>query len=129
MNFKTKIIGSYVVILVILLVSNVIIYGNLKGIEHNLQSLSERSFKALSLLLEADRDAYQSNVALLQATEEFTRSNRKKLLEKGVYENLEQTIQRFEKFKVLIGDSLQKSSSDLDAFYKSYEVLLSLIHI
>jgi methyl-accepting chemotaxis protein len=123
MNFKTKIIGSYVVILVILLVSNVIIYGNLKGIEHNLQSLSERSFKALSLLLEADRDAYQSNVALLQATEEFTRSNRKKLLEKGVYENLEQTIQRFEKFKVLIGDSLQKSSSDLDAFYKSYEVL------
>jgi methyl-accepting chemotaxis protein len=123
MNFKTKVIGSYIVLLVMLLVSNVIIYGNLKGIEHNLQSLSERSFKALNLLLEADRDAYQSNVALLQATEEFTRSNRKKLLEKGVYENLEQTMQRFEKFKALMKDALQKNTGDLDAFYKSYEVV------
>jgi len=123
MNFKTKVIGSYIVLLVMLLVSNVIIYGNLKGIEHNLQSLSERSFKALNLLLEADRDAYQSNVALLQATEEFTHSNRKKLLEKGVYENLEQTMQRFEKFKALMKDALQKNTGDLDAFYKSYEVV------
>lgn len=123
MNFKTKVIGSYIVLLVMLLVSNVIIYGNLKGIEHNLQSLSERSFKALNLLLEADRDAYQSNVALLQTTEEFTRSNRKKLLEKGVYENLEQTMQRFEKFKALMKDALQKNTGDLDAFYKSYEVV------
>jgi methyl-accepting chemotaxis protein len=67
--------------------------------------------------VEADRDAYQSNVAISHALSPFVNTNKEKFLTSigEISENYEQIMQRYEKFFVLY----QKSGSELHNQYDS----------
>ncbi|MDD3343778.1 MAG: methyl-accepting chemotaxis protein [Sulfurospirillaceae bacterium] len=120
MSFKLKIIGSYVLLIITLLATNTLIYTNIVEIEQTVKSLTEKSFKGITLLLEADRDAYQSNLALYQATSNIQESKLGKLLEKGVYENIQQNYDRFKKFETFLKDYMPEEKSRFVTFYDKH---------
>ena len=123
MSFKLKIIGSYIILIVILLATNASIYSNIDQIERTMKALNEESFKGITLLLEADRDAYQSNLALLQISDASQEKNVEKLLKTGVYDNLQQTFDRFKKFETIIGVYMPSEKSRFVTFYEKHEFL------
>ena len=124
MNFKTKIIGAFIAIICVLVVTNIFIYNNLRNIHSGLEVLNENSFKSITLLLEADRDAYQSNLAILRAISNNQLKDLDKVIKDGVYANLQQTHDRFKKFQKLIGVHFSTSEQNkFKDFYKLHKTL------
>lgn len=125
MNFKTKIVGSFVTIVCVLVVTNIFIYNNLLNIHSGLKTLNETSFKSITLLLEADRDSYQSSLSMLRAINDNQLEDLDKFIQDGVYKNLKQTSERFKKFQKLIETHLPASAQskfkDFDKLYKLLE--------
>ena len=124
MNFRTKIIGSYIVIICVLIISNVIVFNKIMQVEENVKELDTVSFKSITLLLEADSDAYQSNLAMLRAINDNQLKDLDKLIKSGILENLQQTHDRFGKFQKLIESHLSKDiKSKFDDFYIKHKKL------
>jgi len=122
MNFKTKIIGSYVVIVLVLMISNVIIYNNLQSVNANVKSLNEEFTKSSGYLMKLETDMYQSNVAILQATNNTQQKNLKKLLEKGVYKNQKQVKDRFAKFEKIMIKYMPQHKAKFAKFHKQFNI-------
>uniref|UniRef100_UPI0004684D5C MCP four helix bundle domain-containing protein n=1 Tax=Sulfurospirillum arcachonense TaxID=57666 RepID=UPI0004684D5C len=120
MNFKTKIIGSYITIVCVLVITNVIIYSNLVKIENYVTELNSKIFHSISLLIEADRDAYQSNVALIKSTNNTQEEHKEQLLKES-YKSLQQTKEKFLKFKKNIESYLPKEKANFDSFDLLYK--------
>ena len=78
------------------------------------------NFLGITFLLEADRDSYQSNVALLQIMSLEDNEKINKIIVKGVNDNMLQISQRFEKFKVNLANKLSSSKDKFDEFDKYY---------
>ncbi len=125
MNFKTKIVGSFITLVCVLVVTNVFVYNNLLNIHNSLKTLNETSFKSITLLLEADRNSYQSNLSILRAINDNQLKDLDKFIQEGVYKNLKQTFDRFEKFQKLIEAHLpvseQTKFKDFYTFHKLLE--------
>jgi len=122
MNFKMKIIGSYVVIVFVLIVANVIIYNNLQDVSKNIKSLNEEFSKGSAYLMKLETDMYQSNIAILQATNNTQQKNLKTLLENGVYKNQKQVKDRFEKFEKIMSKYMPGKKAEFDKFHKQFEI-------
>jgi methyl-accepting chemotaxis protein len=124
MNFKSKIIGSYILLLIVLVVSNAIVYFDLQGVNKSVKSLNEESFRSIKLLVEADRDAYQSNTAILQAINNNQQDALEKLLKEGVVMNLQQTHDNFKQFQELMQKNLSSDAQvKFESFYTHYELV------
>lgn len=124
MNFKTKLIGSYIIIVCVLIISNVIVFNKILHVDDNLKTLNNVSFKAITLLLEADRDAYQSNLAMLRAINDNQLKDLDKFINDGVLDNLQQTFDRFSKFQKLIEIHLPASAkSKFATFHQKHQLL------
>jgi methyl-accepting chemotaxis protein len=102
MDLRKKILGSYIVIVVILIIANIIVYNKQAQVGKNMEALSTVSFKGITLLLEADRDAYQSALAMLRAINDNQLKDLDSFIKSGVLDNLKQTFDRFEKFQKLL---------------------------
>ncbi len=122
MNFKIKIIGSYIVIVFVLIISNLVIYNNLQNVSANVKSLDEEFFKSSSYLMKLETDMYQSNIAILQATNSTQQKNLKKLLEKGVYKNQKQVKDRFAKFEKLMSKYLPNNKAEFSNFHEKFNI-------
>ncbi len=127
MTFKLKLYGAFVVLVILLLGSSFFVSANLKGIQKNVTSLADNSFMGITFLLEADRDAYQSNIALYRLLVEYDAldaNKREVLVKKGVLENLEQVKQRYEKFKArlqpLFRDDMQQKFKKFEIAYDGF---------
>jgi len=120
MSIKNKIISSFLVLIVISLISSIFVSVNIKSINHNVKDLSEKDFAGITFLLEADRDSYQSNLALLQIMNSNNQEVIDKKIKKGVNNNIEQVRQRFDKFKNLLYSEMIDKQSKFDEFDKSY---------
>ena len=124
MNFKNKIIGSYVVIVLVLIIANTLVYNKILDVKSKLQILNEESFKSITLLLESDRDAYRSNLALLTAINNNRLENLDKYVNENVYKNLKQTVDGFKKFHKIAQKHLAKSThSKFKTFYQQHKTL------
>ena len=121
MTIKNKIIGSFLVLILISLVSSVFVSFNIKDIKSNVGKLSSKDFAGITFLLEADRDSYQSNLALLQIMNIGDEEKINKKIDKGVSDNLKQVRQRFDKFKKLLYNDMRDKESKFTQFDKSYE--------
>ncbi len=135
MSIKKKIMGSFAILVVISLLSSIFVGFNLIKIETNVEHLSDRYFKGETYLLEADRDAYQLNVALLQIMNLQSDEAIEKKIKKGVNDNLQQVRQRFNKFKKLLHDELKDKEGKFNEFDTAYtltkkntEKIISLVH-
>ncbi len=122
MNFKTKIVGSYVVIVLVLVIANVIIYNELQDISKNVKSLNEEFSKSSEYLMKLETDMYRSNIAILQSTNNTQQSNLKNLLEKGVYKNQKQVKERFAKFEKIMLKYMVQHKAMFDNFHKKYDI-------
>ncbi|AXX91503.1 methyl-accepting chemotaxis protein [Malaciobacter molluscorum LMG 25693] len=149
MSIKNKIIGSFSILIVVLILSNIYVGYNIDSIKTNVTNLVHKDFKGIDSLLEGDRDSYQSSVALsqminygltflLEADRDSIQSNvyvsiiiNKKdeqemdKLIKSATSNLQQVKDRFDKFKKLLFPEMQDKKEKFDNFYKLYSKIKS----
>ena len=125
MSIKNKIIGAFLILIVVSIVSSILVSFNIKNINNNTDALAEKDFAGITVLLEADRDSYQSNLALSQIMNLKDNQQIEKLITKGVEDNLSQIRQRFDKFKGFLKDELSSKSKEFDDFDKYYNLTKS----
>ncbi|PUE66784.1 methyl-accepting chemotaxis protein [Arcobacter lacus] len=125
MSIKNKIIGAFLILIVVSIMSSILVSFNIKDINDNTDALAEKDFTGITLLLEADRDSYQSNLALSQIMNLKDNQQIEKLITKGVEDNLSQIRQRFDKFKGFLKDELSSKSKEFDDFDKYYNLTKS----
>ncbi len=135
MKIKSKIIGAFLILIGITLISSVYVSYNISHIKENVADLAKRDFAGITFLLEADRDSYQSNVALSQIINLKDSQESAKLIKNGVSNNIKQVRQRFDKFKNLLAKQMPENSSKFEEFDVKYNLtnenttkLISLIN-
>ncbi|WP_421716212.1 HAMP domain-containing methyl-accepting chemotaxis protein [Arcobacter arenosus] len=121
MTIKFKINGAFLTLIAITILLSLYISYNLSNIEKNVKELSEKDFSGITVLLEADRDSYQSNVALSQLINKQDKENAKDLI-KDVDDNLQQVRQRFDKFKA----RLEKDMPDKKDKFEEFDTFFNL---
>jgi len=101
-----------------------------KALEVVRKNDNEAANAGITFLLELDRDAYQSNIALLQLItlrKDMSKEKIDKLVSKGVLENLTQVKQRYEKSKKILLPSFDDAAkTKLDAFESAYSKLAEI---
>ncbi len=120
MSIRNKIIGAFLILLMLSISSSVYVSYNISNIESNVKELSDKNFSGITFLLEADRDSYQSNVALIQIMNLDDSEKINKLIDKGVNDNLLQISQRYEKFKARLASKLSANKDKFNEFEKNY---------
>jgi len=122
MSIKNKVISAFTIIVTISIISSLFFSYNIKNIQHNVDELSNQDFAGVTLLLEADRDSYQSNLALLQVMNTNDDDDKiNTIIKEGVNGNLLQVRQRFDKFKNFVGANMQQHKIKFDEFNTFYE--------
>ncbi len=122
MNFKMKIIGSYLVIVVVLVIANIITYNNLQNVSKNVKSLNNEFFESSTYLMKLETNMFQSNISILQATNNTQQKNLKVLLENGVYKNLNQVNDKFMKFEKIMKKYMPQHKNMFDKFHQRFEI-------
>ncbi|WP_320036398.1 methyl-accepting chemotaxis protein [Halarcobacter sp.] len=134
MGIKQKIIVSFLVLIGISIISNIYISYNIHNVKSNFNEVTEKDFAGITVLLEADRDSYQSNIAMSQI---FNVEDKKKIekLTESVNSNLQQVADRFKKFEKLLNKEMPEHKSKFNDFDDSYskvqthtKKLLSLVN-
>ena len=120
MSIRNKIVGAFLILLMLSISSSVYVSYNISNMKSNVKELTDVNFLGITFLLEADRDSYQSNVALLQIMSLEDNEKINKIIAKGVNDNMLQISQRFEKFKVNLANKLSSSKDKFDEFDKYY---------
>jgi len=122
MKIQSKIIGAFLVLITVTLLSSIYVSYNINHIKENVTDLTKRDFAGINFLLEADRDTYQSNVAISQIINLKDTQESEKLIKSGVNNNIEQVGQRFEKFKKLLEKQLSNNASKFEEFDTKYNL-------
>ncbi|MDX9901123.1 MAG: methyl-accepting chemotaxis protein [Aliarcobacter sp.] len=120
MSIRNKIVGAFLILLMLSITSSIYVSYNISNMKSNVKELTDVNFLGITFLLEADRDSYQSNVALLQIMSLEDNEKINKIIAKGVNDNMLQISQRFEKFKVNLANKLSSSKDKFDEFDKYY---------
>jgi methyl-accepting chemotaxis protein len=120
MSLRNKIVGAFLILIVVSISSSIFVSYNIGNIKSNVKELTDENFTGITFLLEADRDSYQSNVALLQIMNTDDIEKIEKLINKGVNDNILQVRQRFDKFKKNLAGKLTDKSAEFDKFEQSY---------
>ena len=120
MSIRNKIVGAFLILLMLSITSSIYVSYNISNMKSNVKELTDVNFLGITFLLEADRDSYQSNVALLQIMSIEDNEKINKIIVKGVNDNMLQISQRFEKFKVNLANKLSSSKDKFDEFDKYY---------
>ncbi len=132
MNILGKLnIGQRISLLVVLVVGIMLIemftnIANLRNTNSSLDKIYLNRLISVNRLIESDRDAYQSNLALAQAFNSSVKTNTEKIgsLSKVCADNLEQLQTRFNKFLELYKESGSDKQSDMDnSFSTNYSAL------
>ena len=122
MSLRNKIIGAFLILVVISISSSVFVSYNIGQIKSNVKELTDENFSGITFLLEADRDSYQSNVALLHIMNIEDSEKINKTIQKGVSDNILQVRQRFDKFKNNLADRLLDKNAEFEKFEQFYNV-------
>jgi methyl-accepting chemotaxis protein len=120
MTIKKKTMGAFVMIILISVVSSILVSYNNQQVKGNVEELSSVGFSGITFLLEADRDSYQSNVALLQIMQLSNKEKIESIVKKGVSDNILQVSQRFGKFKALLQTHLGQEKEKFLSFETHY---------
>ncbi|MFZ5941672.1 MAG: methyl-accepting chemotaxis protein [Bacteroidota bacterium] len=98
---------TIVFVLIIVLFTGATGYTLIKNsvVKHHIEEIYKVNLLSIDYLIEADRDAYQSNLALAQALQSVINSDKKKLDEAfaAVWENFDQIGTRYKNFELAFG--------------------------
>jgi len=125
MTIRNKVIGAFAIVVTISIISSIFVSYNITNVKNNVENLTNEDFVGVTTLLEADRDSYQSNLALMQIMNTSDNEKIKKIIKKGVNDNLLQVRQRFDKFKKLMQGHMtehQNKFSDFETFYSQTKI-------
>ena len=125
MTIRNKVIGAFAIVVTISIISSIFVSYNITNVKNNVENLTNEDFVGVTTLLEADRDSYQSNLALMQIMNTSDNEKIKKIIKKGVNDNLLQVRQRFDKFKKLMQGHMTKHQnkfSDFETFYSQTKI-------
>ena len=86
MSIRNKIVGAFLILLMLSITSSIYVSYNISNMKSNVKELTDVNFLGITFLLEADRDSYQSNVALLQIMSLEDNEKINKIIAKGVNE-------------------------------------------
>ena len=125
MSIRNKIVGAFLVLLVLSTSSSIFVSYNISNMKSNVKELADVNFSGITFLLEADRDSYQSNIALTQIMSLNDSEKINKLITKGVNDNILQVEQRFGKFKANLADKLSNDKDKFSEFEKYYSLTKS----
>ena len=125
MSIRSKIIGAFLILVVLSISSSIFVSYNISNMKSNVNQLADVDFAGITFLLEADRDSYQSNVALTQIMSLEDSEKINKLIAKGVNDNILQVEQRFTKFKKSLADKLSNNEEKFSEFEKYYSLTKS----
>ncbi|MDD3056360.1 MAG: methyl-accepting chemotaxis protein [Aliarcobacter sp.] len=120
MSIRNKIVGAFLILLMLSITSSIYVSYNISNMKSNVKELADVNFLGITFLLEADRDSYQSNVALLQIMSLDDTEKINKIIAKGVNDNMLQISQRFGKFKANLENKLSSSKDKFGEFDKYY---------
>jgi methyl-accepting chemotaxis protein len=122
MKIQTKIIGAFLVLISITVISSIYVSYNINHIHKNINELTERDFAGIAFLLEADRDSYQSNLAISQIINLKDTNKVAQLIDNGVIPNIKQVGERFNKFKNLLEEIMPQNSQKFQEFEKEFNL-------
>lgn len=118
----TVIIVSILILFSIALIINLF---NQTRINKNIDKIYKIRLISITNLVEADRDLYQSNLALNKALyQKRVRSSELRDILVETRENLDQVDERFTKYSELYKDEYKSGLADFDIFNRNYEELV-----
>jgi len=119
-----RLLMIFLTIIVMILINAVYVYNNTNTLEGRLSSIYNIHLLSIDFLIEADRDSYQSDLALSQALDSLNYSNSDKLnkLLASVEENRGQVEMRYSKFAEAFGLKDKAEYKETDAtFWENYK--------
>ncbi len=135
LSFRSKIIFGFLLILLLLAIGFTAILFNCRDLVYNSEKIYKIRLVSMDFLIEADRDAYQSELALLQAVTEYLEGDTETsmALYSDVEENRDQVRERFDKFVAAYTsdtgnkapESIESYIADFNKYYESWIKALS----
>ena len=133
MRFNNIKIGTRLaIIFIIIIVITILGFGNnilkLNHIKKEVDLIYNTYLLSIDYLIEADRDAYQSSIALSEAMTSNVYNDKKALNEyiATVWENYDQVGERFGKFVELYNEMDEEQTAQKDLFYEYYNHVKTL---
>jgi methyl-accepting chemotaxis protein len=123
LKIGTRLTAIFAIIVLINIATLVFTHINLNKIGKESEDLYKVRLISIDKLIEADRDAYQSNLAVAMLLQPSVRSN-PEALNKNVKENVEQVLERFDVFRKAIagtGEAGNEHIGVVEANFKAWE--------
>ncbi len=122
-TFQVKITLAFIIFMVLLGGGIFLNVFNLNSLRDNAESIYKVRLVSIDYLIEADRDAYQSNLGLFDLLYEYLTGNpdaEYDSLIDNVVTNRQQVEDRFNNFEPLIKGYSTESDGQIEAFHKQY---------
>lgn len=120
----TRLIATFVIVIVLCLVSLLYNRYGLNVLHDNLEEIYHVNMMSIEYLIEADRDSYQANLALNKAFH-FAKNKETAALEEQLIDAIDNTSQvetRYNKFAKLYNTQIDSSSRAIDStFWSNYK--------
>ncbi len=128
LKIGTRLTFAFLLVIVLLLLNNVFTYFNIRDMQHNASSIYNVRLLSIDRLIEADRDAYQSSIAisyLLNPQIAGNESQRKSNM-LAVNENLLQVNERFRVFINIFLETGAEKTKHFDDYEENYAAVMRL---
>lgn len=132
LRLRWKLFGVFFIIILVFLAGFTFILASLRTINQATVDIYNDGLIGIERLIEADRDAYQSSIAVAQSFEIMRagKADETKGLIKGVEENMRQVQERFSAFEKIFYESGKTAVPAFEAFntnYKQWSALSGLL--
>ena len=124
LRVKNKILAIFATIIVLFSVAVVYSLSNISSIEKAVAMMYQVNLMSVDDLIEADRDLYQSSIAISQMLNHENQPEKAKGMEEDVRSNLAQVKERFDKAEVLWASTGREKTADFGVFHSNYAALI-----
>lgn len=123
MSLKSKLFFVFFCIIAVFTAGFIFIFVSLQTINRATDRIYNEGLRGISLLLEADRDAYQSSLAVAQSFVLMTREDRDGVedAQAAVDENMKQVLERFTGFEKIYFDAGRLLVPEFEQFHTNYK--------
>jgi len=123
LKLRWKFFGIFAFIILVFIAGFAFIFLSLQTIQQATTDIYNQGLIGIERLIEADRDAYQSNVAIAQSFIPMRDGNRETVdkLVKDVEDNMKQVLERFSVFEKIYYESGKTAVPAFEAFNKNYK--------
>ncbi|MBN2762614.1 MAG: MCP four helix bundle domain-containing protein [Bacteroidales bacterium] len=124
----TRLTIAFLVIIALLLLNNVFMYFNIQKMQQNVRSIYNVRLLSIDYLIESDRDAYQSSIALSYLLNPRVNGNNDMMkgIRDDISENLLQVNDRFKQFEKIFLETGAERNEYFDIFDENYSIVTRL---